>query len=130
MKPQNAFRLCLSAVIAFSLILAPCNPVRSAITEKNPASSGHYPPAADKMPSSQKTQGKQSSHESMDGKDAHHAKSSHHSDEEKHNNHNYDYSWIRHKKQIVASLMQFFIKVFVAVCFFSVLLCTYMSIAH
>jgi hypothetical protein len=131
MTPHFALRSGLTALLLSVLILIPRQSAQTVILvtkdtgdmlSLKPASlSSSVPPQQNKLPQNDKK---------PDGKEAQPAKSKHHSDEEKHKNHLYDYTWIRHKKQRVARIMQVFVKIFIAFCFYSVLLCTYMHLAH
>lgn len=53
-----------------------------------------------------------------------------HADEDKHHNHVYTYDWIKNKKKFVVNILRQFAKIFVAVSYFAILLCGYMSILH
>jgi hypothetical protein len=57
-------------------------------------------------------------------------KSKHHADEEKHKNHLYHYNRIKTRKKCHATFICVFLKIFIAVCYISVLLSGFMSLSH
>lgn len=53
-----------------------------------------------------------------------------HADEEKHKNHLYHYDRVKRRKKVHTSLVCFFLKIFIAISYISVLICGYLSICH
>lgn len=131
MTPQFALRTGLTTLLVLVLIIIPYKSGQTVIRVKKDTGDRLYLKPASQSSSVLPQQSKQPENDKgSDGKAAQPAKAKHHPDEEKHKNHLYDYTWIRHKKQIVARIMQVFVKIFIAFCFYSVLLCTYMHLAH
>ena len=53
-----------------------------------------------------------------------------HADEDKHENHHHHFDRIKSKKKAVTLVMGVLLKIFVAISYFSILLCGYMSLSH
>lgn len=134
MKPQKALRTSLIATLMIALFLAPLNSSEMVTDLKKINMSTHL-----KMNAHEPL--KQNNRPEKNGLDANktektqnHSESvkndKKHSEEEKHNNHVYNYDWISSGKKWFANMLRFFVKIFVAISFFSVLLCGFMSILH
>ena len=134
MKPSKTFQISLAAIMIAAFMLAPLSSSEAVTKTKKNSFNTHLQmvdegtskhtsnidltiPGANK-----KEQGK---HRNDDQ-----PKTRYHADEEKHKNHLYHYHRVKTKKKCHTTIICFFLKIFVAVSYFSVLLCGYMSISH
>jgi hypothetical protein len=53
-----------------------------------------------------------------------------HADEDRHDNHHHHFDKVKHKRKIVNLLSAWLLKIFIALSYFSILLCSYMSMYH
>lgn len=53
-----------------------------------------------------------------------------HADEDRHDNHHHHFDKVKHRKKIINLLSQLLLKIIIAISYFSILLCSYMSLCQ
>ena len=53
-----------------------------------------------------------------------------HADEDRHEHHHHHFDKVKHRKKVINILSKLLLKIFIAISYLSILLCTYMSICH
>lgn len=135
MNPSNFTCKNLSAALVIVVLLAPFQAARANGDCKQPATTsirieakggfenqlpGVTFPVQSKKPGRQEKQGKNS--ETTEIK--------HHSDEDKHKHHFYHYNKKKWRRKSHAILLSWLMRIVVAISYISILLCTFMSLAH
>ena len=134
MKPQTALRISLSVLLVFTFLHSS---LRSNATEKkdrrtfsihaqvNAAGSSDHSINLDlSLPVNSKKE-KEKDHS---GNDLFRHKR--HADEDRHDHHHHHFDKVKHRKKIVNLLSAWLLKIIIALSYFSILLCSYMSLYH
>ena len=135
MTPQKALRTSLSAVLLLAFFLSPLrsNETRSAngkhtfsvhLQANGESSSDHGIKIDLTVPVNNKKQ-KDTDHNSPDL-----MKNKRHADEDKHEHHHHHFDKSKSRKRIINILTSLLLKIIIAVSYFSILLCSYVSICH
>ncbi len=134
MKPQNAFRTSLSALLVLLYLLSPINSNETGVRQRKvfsaqervntESSSDHSIKLDPTMPVSSR---KEKEKEQQDPDLFRHKR---HSDEDRHDHHHHHFDKIKHKRKIVHTISVLVFKIVIAVSYFSILLCSYMSLYH
>ena len=135
MKLQKALRIILSAALFFTFLLSPIrsNPAKTKdrrtsyihVQVNEESSSGHSFKLDLTLPVNNK---KEKENDHNNGADLFRHKR--HADEDRHDHHHHDFDKLKHRKRIVRVLSALLLKIFIAISYFSILFCTYMSIVN
>ena len=134
MKPQTALRISLSVLLVFTFL---STPLTSNATEKKDRrtffvhtqvngerSSDHDFNLDLSLPVNSKKE-KEKDHS---GNDLFRHKR--HADEDRHDHHHHHFDKVKHRKKIVNLISAWLLKIIIALSYFSILLCSYMSLYH
>ena len=134
MKPQISLRISLSVLLAFTFLFSS---FRSNATEKKDRrtfsihsqvnaerSSDHSINLDLSLPVNSKKE-KEKDHSGTDL-----FRHKRHTDEDRHDHHHHHFDKVKHKRKIVNLLSAWLLKIFIALSYFSILLCSYMSLGH
>lgn len=134
MKPQTTLRISLSTLLLFTLLLSPFTSKQATGTNDrrtfsiqivNAESSTDHTLKLDlTLPVNSKKE-KDKDHQGSDL-----MRHKRHADEDRHDHHHHHFDKVKHKRKIVNILSAFFLKIIIAISYFSILLCSYMSITH
>jgi len=134
MTPQKALRTSLSTFLFSALLLSPLQSNETATANSKRAFSIHL-----------QANGENSSEKGIQidfslpvnnkkEKDTDHSpdllRHKRHADEDKHEHHHHDFDKSKSRRRIINMMMSFFLKIIIAVSYFSILLCSYMSLSH
>lgn len=134
MTPQKALRTSLSAILLSAFLLSPLQSNETATANGRRTFSIHL-----------QANGKNSSDKGIQidlslpvnnkkEKDTDHnpdlLRHKRHADEDKHEHHHHHFDKSKSRRRIINMMMSFFLKIIIAVSYFSILLCSYMSISH
>lgn len=136
MKPQKTFRISLAAVLFLAFLVSPIRSNETATANGKRTFSIHLQANAESpsdhgikidlsLPvNNKKEKAKDTEH--------HHdfLRNKRHADEDRHEPHHHHFDKGRSKKRIINLLTGYFLKIIIAVSYFSILLCSYMSICH
>lgn len=134
MKPQTAIRISLSVLLVFTFLF---NPLRSNATEKKDrrAFSVHMQVNGERssdhdfnLDLSLPVNSKKEKEKDHSGSDLFRHKR--HADEDRHDHHHHHFDKVKHKRKIVNLLSAWLLKIIIALSYFSILLCSYMSLYH
>ena len=136
MKPQTTFRISLAATIFSAFLLSPINSHETAASNSKQtfsvqvqADHGATPDQGIKLDLTLPVNNKKEK-----GKDTDHGheflRNKRHADEDRHDNHHHNFDKGRSRRRIINVLTGYFLKIIIAVSYFSILLCSYMSITH
>ena len=136
MTPQKALRNSLSAVLFFALLVSPFQSNETVTTSGKRTFSIQL--QADAENSSDQgiqidfTLPVNGNHKKENDSDHNPDLLRHkrHADEDKHEHHHHHFDKSKSSRRVVNILMSFFLKIIIAVSYFSILLCSYMSLAH
>ena len=132
MTPQKALRISLSIFLVFAFLFSP---IRSNETEtkdrrtfsihpqvNEEGSPGHSFNLDLSIPVNSKRE-KENDHSGTDL-----FRHKRHADEDRHDNHHHHFDKVKHKKKIINLLSQLVLKIIIVISYFSILLCSYMSL--
>ena len=134
MKPQNAFRISLSALLIFIYLVSPISSNETGVRQRkafsvqervNTESSSDHPI---KLDPTIPVNNKKEKDKEQSGSDLFRQKR--HSDEDRHDHHHHHFDKVKHKRKIVHTISVLLFKIIIAVSYFSILLCSYMSLCH
>ena len=136
MTPQKALRISLSAVLFLALLLSPIksNETRSASGKRT--FSVHFQADGESpsdhgiridltLPVNNKKEKTKDTDHNLDF-----LKSKRHADEDRHEHHHHHFDKSKSRKRIINILTSLLLKIIIAVSYFSILLCSYVSISH
>ena len=142
MKPQKALTASLATMLFTAFMLIPLNSSETVSKNQKKSSTNlkkviaegtskmdnkidFTVPVTPTKNQEKQNEGKNNNHENNDL-----SKVRHHGEEEKHKNHLYHYNRIKTKRKCHNIIICLFIRIIIAVSYFSVLLCGYMNICH
>jgi len=135
MTPQKALRISLSSVLFLALLLSPLrsNERTSANSKRtfsihlqaNGENSSDHGITLDLTVPVNNKKEKDSDHNNPDL-----MRNKRHADEDKHEHHHHDFDKSKSRKRIINILTGLLLKIIIAVSYFSILLCSYVSISH
>jgi hypothetical protein len=136
MKPQTTLRISLATTLVLAFLLSPLtsNETRtkdrrtfSIHTLVNAESSTDHSIKIDlTVPASNKKEKEKDKEQG--GNDL--FRNKRHADEDKHEHHHHHFDKVKHKRKIINVVSAWILKIFIALSYFSILLCSYMSIVH
>ena len=136
MKPQKTFRISLSVVLFLAFLVSPIRSNETATANGKQSFSIHLQADAG-SPSDRGividlTLPVNNKKEKTKDTEHHHDFLRHkrHADEDRHEPHHHHFDKCRSRKRIINLLTGCFLKIIIAVSYFSILLCSYMSISH
>ena len=135
MTPQKALRISLPAVFVLAFFLSPLrsNERTSANSKRtfsihlqaNGGSSSDHGITLDLTVPVNNKKEKDADHHSPDL-----MRNKRHADEDRHEHHHHDFDKSKSRKKVINMLTSFLLKIIIAVSYFSILLCSYVSICH
>ena len=136
MKSQKTFRISLAAALFLAFLLSPVNSNETAASNSKRTFSIQLQTdeggASDHGIKIDLTLPVNNKKEKAKDTDQHHdfLRNKRHADEDRHEPHHHDFDKGRSRKRIINLLTGFFLKIIIAVSYFSILLCSYMGIGH
>ena len=135
MTPQKTFRISLSAVLFLAFLLSPlrskenlsANDKRtfSVHLQADGENSSDHAIKFDFTPPVNNKKEKDKEHHNPDL-----MRSKRHADEDRHEHHHHDFDKNKSKRKVINMLTSFLLKIIIAVSYFSILLCSYVSLSH
>ena len=134
MKPQKALRISLSAVLLLAILLSPVRSNEAAVSNGKRTFSFHLQADGENssdhgikidltLPVNNKKE-KNTDHNTDLFRNKRHA------DEDRHEHHHHHFDKSKSRRRIINVLTIFFLKIIIALSYFSILLCSYMNICH
>lgn len=136
MKSQKTFRISLATALFLAFLLSPINSNETAASNRKQTFSIHLqtdegnpsdqPIKIDlTLPVNNKKEKAKDTDQSHDF-----VRNKRHADEDRHEPHHHHFDKNKSRKRIINVLTGLFLKIIIAVSYFSILLCSYMSICH
>ena len=134
MTPQKALRTSLSALLLFAFLLSPLQSNETATANRKRTFSIHLQANEESSPDQDIKIDFSLPVNNKKGKDTDHnpdlLRHKRHADEDRHELHHHHFDKNKSRRRIINMLTGFFLKIIIAVSYFSILLCTYMGIGH
>lgn len=134
MKPQTTLRISLSALLILACLFSPIRSNETRLKDRR-AFSIHLQVNAEsssdhtfKIDLTVPTSNKKEKEKEQGGSDLFRGKR--HADEDRHDHHHHHFDKVKHRRKIVNLVSALLLKIFIALSYFSILLCSYMSICH